>query len=134
MLRSGLLRPAVITVLGSALLVGACSSGGETLTEPEVYDPTDLKAVALRAYTGPEQLWEVMTPQCQQEVALTAGGYSDFVATWQQQAPEIEVIGTNDSTGAVTYVWDGAEQSAVFVRGEGEDENWYLDCGPDTRP
>lgn len=130
MLRSGLLRPAVVTVLGSALLVGACSSSGEALTEPEVYDPADLKAVALRAYTGPEQLWEVMTPECQQAVALAAGGYSDFVSTWEADDPEIEVIGTNDNTGAVTYVSDGAEQSAVFVRGE--DDNWYLDCGPDT--
>lgn len=128
MIRSGVRRrTAALLALGAAVTLSACASGDETLSAPEVYDPTNLKSVAVQAYTSPEAMWDVMTEQCRTVTALMAGGQREYIDQWNRNAPDIQVIGEVERTGAVTYVEDGAEKSAQFV--QDEDGNWLLDCG-----
>lgn len=128
MIRSGARRrTTALLVLGAAVTLSACASGDKTLHAPEVYDPTDLKSVAVQAYTSPEAMWDVMTEQCRTAVALVAGGHTAFVENWHAEDRQIEVISAIERTGAVTYVEDGAEQSQQFV--QDEDGNWLMECG-----
>lgn len=128
MIRSGVRRrTAALLALGAAVTLSACASGDETLSAPEVYDPTDLRSVAVEAYSSPEAMWDVMTEQCRTAVALVAGGQSAYIDEWHADDRQIEVIGAIERTGAVTYVEDGAEKSQHFI--QDEDGNWLMECG-----